>query len=101
ERRRGRRQVVGNDDRRIRVLERGGTGQQVKRGASQRVLIGARVDVGALQLLGGAVSGGSHRHVGRGQATDLTHLARDAEIGQQNASSRVGITEQDVRRLDV
>ena len=83
------------------MLERGAAGQQVERGTSEGVLVGPSVQIGALELLGRAVGGGTHRHVRCGQPADLTKLARDAEVCEQDASSGVGVTQQDVGRFDV
>ena len=102
--RRCRGQVLADDHRRVGVLERGGPGEQVERGTAERVLVGTRVEIVALQLLGRAVGGRPHQHVRRGQTADLAHLAGDAEIGEQDAPSGAGRrtrAQQDVGGFDV
>lgn len=99
--RRRRGQVLADDHRRVGMMKRSRTRQQVVSRAPQRILVGPRIEVRALQLLGRAVGGRAHQHVRRGQAADLTQLAGNAEIGQQDPPSRVGVTEQDVGGFDV
>ena len=77
-------------------------GQQVKRGAGQRILIGAPVDRLTLQLFGRRVGRGAHRHVGRGQPRRIVDAPRDAEIGEKDSARLpVGVAQQDVGRLDI
>jgi hypothetical protein len=64
---RGVENVVDRGDR-IGVLNRRCTGQQVKCGGSQRVLVGAPVDIGAHQLFGRGVADRPGRGVSPGGA---------------------------------
>ena len=75
------------------------SGQQVKSGAGQRVLIGAPVERLTLQLLGRRVGHRAHRHVRLGQPRYVIDAASYSEVGQKN-SPRLRI-QQDVGRFDI
>ena len=87
---------------RIRVLERRASGEEVKCGGGQRILIGPAVQRHAHQLFGGGVRHRPDRHVGRGQAAGIVDPAGDPEVSQHDSLIRcVGVGDQHVRGLDV
>jgi hypothetical protein len=77
--------VLADDDRRVGLLKRRGTGQQMKGGGRQRILIRPPVKLRAKQLLGRRVRHGADRHVGGGQAADVIRPAVDAEVRQHDS----------------
>jgi hypothetical protein len=99
-RRRG--QVLADDDRRVGVLKRRSTGQQVKGGGRQRVLIRPAVELPTHQLLGRSVRNRTDGHVGGGQPADVVHPAGDTEVRQQNSLfARLMVSQQAVGGFDI
>ena len=95
-------QVLPDHRDRVGVGERRGAGEQVKRRRRQRVLVGAAVEVGSDQLLGGRVSDGAHRDVGLGDSADVGELTGNAEVRQQDSVIvLVRVGQQDVGGFDV
>ena len=73
------------------------TGEQVKCGGGQGVLVGAAIDVRSDQLLGRGVGNGPDGDVGLGNSADLGELASYSEIRQQDPLFvLLGMGEQDV-----
>ncbi len=85
-------------DRRV-AAERRRAGEQFVEKYAKAVLVGAAVDLQAVDLLRAHVGGCAHEHAGLGQARGRTVLeAGDAEVGQHR---RTGIAEHDVGGLQV
>jgi hypothetical protein len=63
--------VAADDDRRVGMREELRSGEEVIGGGSQRVLIGATVDVLAHQLFGRGVGHRPYRHVGGREPADV------------------------------
>ena len=96
------REVLTDDDRRIGVLKRRSTGQQLKSGRRQCILVGAAVDPVAHELFGRGVRNGSHGHVGSGQIVRVTDAPGDPEVRQHDSLiGGSGVGQQDVGGLDV
>ena len=94
--------MVADDDSTIRVLKGWRTGQQVKCGGSQRILVRPAIERPAQELLGGDVADGSQRDVVVGEVADVIDVASDAEVGQQHpAPTAIGCGHQDVLGLDI
>ena len=76
--------MLTDDDRRIGVLERLLSGQQMKGRRRERVLVGSAVDRLTHELLWRGVRDGSDGHVRRGQPARIIDAPGDSEVGQQD-----------------
>ncbi|OBH03677.1 hypothetical protein A5696_07250 [Mycobacterium sp. E2699] len=102
ESRRCRIEVLADNSYRIVVLKRRRTGEKVKRGGSQGILVGAAIDLCTHQLFGRGIGKGADGEIGRRKSADVAEWSCNAEVGQQNSSPAVlGLGEQDVGRFDI
>ena len=86
DRRRGRTEVLADDDGRTAVREWRGAGEHVVGGCGQGVLVGVAVHLFALELLGCGVVHCSDRHIGTGQITGLADPTGNPEVHQHDSA---------------
>ena len=100
--RRRRGEVLADDHRRIGMVKRRRSRQQVKCGRCQRVLVRAAVELLAHQLFGSGVEHRADRHVGRSEVAGVVDPSSNTEVAQQNSLfTRFGVGHHDVGGLDV
>jgi hypothetical protein len=78
-------------------LERRAAGQHLEQDDADRVQVGAPIDLAALHLLGGEVSGRTDQGAGRGQLPGVERGLGDAEVCDLDHP----VPDEDVRRLHV
>ena len=94
--------MLADDDGGVGVLERRRTGEQLKCGGRQRILIGPPLDLSARQLFRCGVGYRANGHVGPSQTAGVVRPAGDPEVRQHNSfMAAVGIGDQQVGGLDV
>lgn len=86
----------------VRVRERRGAGQKVKRCRSQGVLVCMAVQRLTGELFGGSVGDRAHRHIGGRQSGAVEGVAGNAEVGQQDSPIFLTLVgEQNIGGFDV
>ena len=93
---------VSEDDRELGVpIEGAYTGEAFVEDAAERVLVGARVDRAALDLLGRHVVDRADEATIAGQARDRGHMTREPEVADIGVVARPGGADEDVAGLHV
>jgi hypothetical protein len=96
-------EVLTDDGDGVGMLIRRRTGEQMKSGSSQSILIGPSIQLVPHQLFWGSVGNRSHGDVGGSKATRVSQFACNPEVRQEHFSFTVTVwlAEQDVCGLDV
>ena len=94
--------MIADHHRRVSIGERYGSGEQVKRGGGQRVLVRMTVQRLTGELFGGSVGDRAHRHIGGGQSATVEGITGNTKVGQQDSSIFLTLVgEQNVGGFDV